>query len=282
MRLGSLAWGVVVAAAGGCLSLGGRPAPDRIDPSTSYAPPAASDKVVFRTALVDRPAGDPYLTRGLWADALKPLPAEAAALLAENGLRVGVFVGRPPTELARLLADDSAVRPQDGTAAVGDPKPVPVNGPVPAAKFGLAVEVGGSPHPFDLSAVECAVALSGRPADDAGLRVGFEPRVQYGERQNWIRPTGDGTGLTWRDAKAEERFGKLGWELTVGPNDYVVVGPTESPGGTLGGVFFLPQADGRPRMRVLVVRGWRLAADPPAGKRPASIAAQAGQTVGRR
>lgn len=257
----------------GCLPFRAGP-PARLNPFAPAPPPA--DRVTLRTVLLDRPAGDPFLSRELWSAALRPLPPEQAALLAENGFRVGTFAGPPPPGLLALMTDESAVRPTASTVPAGEPKVIPVNGPLPAARFGYRPTVGADPHPFDLTAAECGLAVTTTPAADGKWKVHIEPRVQHGERQNWLRPAADEIGLAWLDGKAGERFGPLAFELPLAADETLVVGPSEVPGGKLGGAFFVPAMDARVRMRVLVLRaGGPAPAVVPAGRRPAP-AAQAG------
>lgn len=281
MRLGRLALCLVFPAAVGCLPLRDASTRDLLDRYNPFTAPAGQpNKVVLRTVLLDQPAGDPYLAKGLWAAAQKPLPAAAAALLAENGFRVGTFTGNAPPEFLALLTDEAAVRPTESTVPAGEAKPLPVNGPLPSAAFGVADEIGAAPRPFDLAVAECGLSVTATPADGDKLKLAFEPRVQHGERQGWLRPSADGTGLAWLDGKAQERFPKAAFDVTVNPGEFVVVGPSESPAGKLGGAFFFSFAEGRGRMRVLVIRAWRPTEAPvTAGK--AAVAAQASRPVGR-
>src|SRR5690242_5433429 len=62
----------------------------------------------IQTTLIDQPAGDPYLNKGLWATAGKPLPHELSAVLARNGVRVGLFSGQVPGEFDHLIHSDHA------------------------------------------------------------------------------------------------------------------------------------------------------------------------------
>lgn len=258
----------------GCLPFRGGP-PAKYNPFAA-APPAA-DKAVLRSVLLDRPAGDPFLSAELWRLAYRPLPADRAALLAENGFRVGTFTEAPPG-LLQLFQDDTAVRPTASALTFNEPKVVPVNGPLPAARFAYRQDIGTDPHLFDLTAAECGLAVTVKPADGDKWTVRLEPRVQHGERQNWLRPAADEVGLTWLDGKTSERFEPLVCELTLASDETLVVGPSEVPGGKLGGAFFVPSADARVRMRVLVLRVGR-AGPPPvaAGKRPVVPAMAAGR-----
>ena len=276
------AGGVAVVAAlsaVGCLSLPKAPSAgswfDQYRVFGGSAPPA--NKVYLQTTLIDQPAGDPYLTRGLWAAAGKPVPADRAALLAENGVRVGLIDGNPPPEFLKLVTSDQhTLRPTQDSCSIGDPKVLPVNGPVPRAEFAVAAEIGAAPAAFDLAAAECGLAVTPAAADGGRVSLAFEPRVQYGAKQGWLRPTADGTGFAWRDGKPAEAFAKLGWDVTLGPKDYLLIGPTEQPVGTLGGTFFVTADGGLARMRVLVIRAWR-GPDPGEASRTSrkAVAAQA-------
>jgi hypothetical protein len=78
------------------------------------------------------------------------------------------------------------------------------------------------------------------------------------------------------------KFPALGFEATLGPDDYLLVGGRADQPGALGAVLFGAEVDHRPRQRVLVIRARdlspRAAPDlPPVGGgfgRP-SVAAQA-------
>jgi hypothetical protein len=248
---------VVALAAVGCFSLPKETAAswfDRYGVFGGSAPPAS--KVFLQTTLIDQPAGDPYLTHDLWLTTGKPLAPDRAALLAENGIRVGLIDGNPPPEFLRLVTSElHTVRPTQLTCTPGDSKVVPVNGPVARAEFGVAAEIGTARTVFDLPAAECGLAVTPTAADGGRVKLAFEPRIQHGAKQGWLRPTADGTGFAWRDGKPIEAFAKLGGEVTLGPKDYLLVGPTELPLGKLGGAFFVNPDAGR--MRVLVIRAWR-------------------------
>jgi hypothetical protein len=249
---------------------------DRYGVFGGNAPPA--NKVFLQTTLIDQPAGDPYLTRDLWFAAGRPVAPDRAALLAENGIRVGLIDGNLPPEFLRLATSEvHTVRPTQQTCSPGDSKVIPVNGPILKAEFGVEKEIGTGRTAFDLSAAECGIAVTPSAADGGRVKLVFEPRIQHGAKQGWLRPTADGTAFAWRDAKPVEAFPKLGWEITLGPKDYALVGPTELPLEKLGGAFFVNPGAGR--MRVLVVRAWR--GPEPSDATPTSRKSVAAQASGR-
>jgi hypothetical protein len=252
-----------------------------------FVSPSTRDKVVIRSVLVDQPLGDPYLSRELWSGTLSPLAADQAALLAENGFRVGIFPSNPPGELlSRINNEDSALKPNEGTVTIGEAKTLGVNGPIPRAVFGTYTEIGAQATVHELSGAEFAFSVTPTMLEGGKIKLSFEPRTQHGTKQGWLRPTIDGTGFSWLDSKAHDRFTKLSFDVTVSPGEYVVIGPTEQPTDKLGGATFVMN-DTLGRMRVLVVRAWRgpeMTNEGPAapGRRlNRAIAAQAGQPMAR-
>lgn len=220
--------------------------------------PVTKDKVVLRTVLLDQPTGDPYLTTDLWKTTLKPLPAETGALLAENGLRVGVFPSNPPAELLeRINTGNGTVRPNEATVNYRESRVLPTNGPVPQATFQAFPDIGAEPTAMDLANAQFGFNVTANAGDNGKVKLSFEPRAQHGQRQGWLRPTLDGTGFSWLDSKEAERFPKLAFDVTLTPGEFLVIGPTERPAERVGGAWFVGTANDTSRMRVLVVRTWR-------------------------
>lgn len=251
---------VLATAVAGCLPFTGpRSAQQLVKNYNPFglATAVAKDKLVLRSLLLEQPTGDPYLTAGLWTSTLKPLPPETAALLAENGLRVGVFPSNPPAELLDRINTGKTVRPSEATVGLGEAKVLPVNGPVPKAAFQTVADIGADPTKHDLANAQFAFHVTANTADNGKVKLTFEPRAQHGQRQGWLRPTLDGTGFAWLDGKEAERFPKLTFDVTLSPGEFLVVGPTERPADRIGGAWFVGGDADLSRMRVLVVRAWR-------------------------
>ncbi len=251
---------VLVTAVGGCLPFRGeRSAQDLVK---NYNPfglitPVSKDKIVLRTVLLEQPTGDAYLTTGLWASVLKPLPPETAALLAENGLQIGVFPSNPPAELLERLNTGTTVRPNEATVGLGEAKVLPTNGPTAKATFLAFPDIGAEPTKLDLTNAQFGFHVTANTAENNKVKLTFEPRAQHGQRQGWLRPTLDGAGFSWLDQKEAERFPKLSFDVTLSPGEFLVIGPTERPAERVGGAWFIGGDSDLSRMRVLVVRAWR-------------------------
>lgn len=274
-------WMIVIAFSCGCTSLSDHRATrwlNQVNPFTAVT----GEKVVLRTYLLDQPAGDPYLTRDLWTSLLKPLPAEKNALLAENGFRVGLLTGNPPYQFLSLAkSDDVVVKPMEHAILAGEPKAIPLNGALTESKFTAFVEIGAKPGQFTLKDAETAMSVTVTPLENDRVRVTLEPRVQHGSRMFGYKPTADATGFTWLDSKTQERFPSLKFEATIAPEEFLIIGSSETPANTLGGACFVTVNEQRSRMRVLVIQSSKMNAPTSSQSGRRVIAAQASTPVAR-
>jgi hypothetical protein len=212
----------------------------------------ATDRVTFNTRLVEQPVGRSYLTGQLWTDVTDPLPHHLSALLAVNGLRVGVMSGRTPAEFDQLASGEStAVAPTVRHGLAGKPKVIPVNGPLERCSADVTDTLTADPRAFSWTAAECGLVATGTPHPSGGLTVRVQFQVQHGDKRAWWTPTADG-GFDRTDERTRESYPALTFEVPLDPKDVLVIGPTAEPGGTLGGAYFVT-AD-QMKQRVLVVR----------------------------
>jgi hypothetical protein len=251
----------------GCFLL---PRYDAVGPTTSrYPSPAPTDserRVVLHTRLIEQPAGNDYLTRGLWADATDPLPHELSGLLAANGFRVGVVSGVIPGELERLGTSeaaviDSAVR----TVRAGGSKALPVNGPVDVLSAEVVTSLPAVPRPLGLSSAECVLLVTADSMPDGRVRVRCEPQIRHGETSGAWRVNPDGTGFDHRYERPTEAFPSLTWELTLRRREVLVLGSTPECDARLGQAFFYSADPSRVRQRVLTVQAAEMGTPPDAG-----------------
>ncbi|MFO0849527.1 MAG: hypothetical protein U0871_13370 [Gemmataceae bacterium] len=246
----------VLVVAAGCFSpdLGPRQANwfDRVREQTGAA---LADGLVLRTGLIELPPGDPFLTTELWAAAGKPVPHEQAVLLARNGLRVGVLGGLTPARFDALTASDATFKfGTDRTFKPGAPRVVPVNGPLDRAAVRTVADLSADPAERTFTAAECGLSVTARPAAGGRVTLTCEPQVQYGDKELFLTAAADGSGFARTDHKPREAYPALRFEVTLAADEYLVVGPTAEPDGTLGQALFFDAADGRVRQRVLVIR----------------------------
>jgi hypothetical protein len=286
MRRAWWAWAAVIgAAAAGCLSH--RAALPTA--STARSLGLSNEGVCVQSVLIERPLGDSVIDRELWAAGLPAARDATRALLCENGLRAVVLGGNLPAGFQRALATESdTVDAHLLTFATRKDAVIPTVGPIDPCDYEVLTGLGGKRVRVSLRQARCGVLVRPEPAADGRVRVWCEPQVQHGERQDWLRPTADGTQFAMPRELPLERYPTLGFDVLLAPGEYLVLGwPADQP-GTLGAAMFEVDAGGRPRQRVLVLRAGRTG-DPTADDLPAvpnptrrpSIAAEAGRSGGR-
>jgi hypothetical protein len=274
-------WVIVLCAAGvGCVSWANRPLKSVV---RSLAPAAPTEGIVLESVILERPAGDPFLDRDLWRATLPVGSEETRALLSENGLRVGVLAGSLPQRFQTLLESDTeALNARALTFAMRRDEVLPTAGPHAKCEFQLLSDLAGKRSPVALTGANAGLLVRPEPAKDARVRLVCEPQIQHGERREWLRPSADGTGFVKVEEVPLERYPALAFDVTLGRNEYLLVGCFAEQPGTLGAAVFGVAANGEPRQRVLVIRARQVnpgaPADlPPLGPRRPSVAAEAGR-----
>jgi hypothetical protein len=263
MRRARTLGAVTLVALAGCLPRGGDTLTwgNRRPPGLNL--PAAPGAVLVKVALIDQPLGDPFLDRDLWAAGVSPATPETRALLAENGLRAVVLAGILPERFEQLVRSESAVvNPQLLTFSNRPSAVIPTRS-VPDCKYTVLADLGGSRADVALANATAGMSVAPKPIAGGRVKVGCEPRVQHGDRQERIRPNGDGTAFTLQGELPVEEYPWLGFEATLGPNDWLAVGGFANQPDTVGGALFRADANGAPRQRVLVLRVGHVRETPP-------------------
>jgi hypothetical protein len=210
--------------------------------------------VYLESVLLERPVGDRFLDRDLWADALPVGSPEARVLLGENGLRAGRLVGPPPQRFQELL--DAGAGALDGrrmTGAARAEKVLPTSGPHERCAFEFRPDFSRR-EAVALAQARCGVLVRPEPAGPGCVKLSCEPQIQHGERRELFRPSADSTRLVKADEIPLARYPELAFDVPLGPNEYLLIGWHADRPGTLGAALFAVRADGQPRQRVLVVR----------------------------
>src|SRR5262245_33869206 len=239
---------------------GRSPAPT---PSTSVArsfgPTLPAEGFYVDSVLLERPVGDDVLDRQLWAADRTPIPPETAALLNENGLRVAVLRGTLPSAFQKLLeSEPDTVDPRRLTFANRKDTVIPTAGPIDPCEFDVLSDLAGKRTAVKLRMAQCGVLVRPEPTADGHVRVRCEPQIQHGDRQERLRPTADGTQFVMAGEVPTVRYPALEFEVTLGPNEYLLIGWPAAAGNTVGSALFAVEANGQPRQRVLVLRVGRL------------------------
>jgi hypothetical protein len=257
---------LIVLAAGveGCAS---RP----VERSTArlHAPPAGpvgDDVIYLDVAVIERPAGDPFLNAELWMEADEQavradgddeaITLERKTVLEKNGFRVGQVVGQlPPARLQELLLSARSCQANRIQLHAGHDTTIPVGPPRPRCL--CCLDRGGQRTDAEWQKAQCLLEITPTLVEGGRIRLHCTPHVKHGELKLAFTPLRDADGvLRWgrRELQPEEVYPWLSWTLTVAPNEYVVIGTQLDNGDTLGEQFFVSGDESANVQRLLVLR----------------------------
>jgi hypothetical protein len=279
-------WAIVICAAlVGCISRNRPPVEEVV---RSLAPAAPTEGICLESVLLEGPIGDRFLDHDLWTAALPVSSPEARVLLSENGLRAGILAGTPPQRFLTMLESETeALNGRKLTFNTRKDEVVPTSGPHEKCEFLLLTDLARADKraPVALKQARCGVQVRPEATEYARVKVSCEPQIQHGERQEWFRPTADGTGFVKYEEIPLERYAPLAFEAPLAPSEYLIIGWRADQPNTLGEALFAVSAKGQPHQRVLVIRARQANPGPPpdlpalgATRRP-SVAAEAARST---
>jgi hypothetical protein len=247
--------------------------------------PAGEDVVQLDVSLLERPCGDPQVNQALWdlADE-QVVDPDCKRVLRENGFRVCTVGGLPPAGLQGLLSSPrSCPEPHRVCTHAGSPAPLTLGAPWKRCAFRLRQDGGATDVSFEDA--QCLLEVVPALADEGRVTLRFTPHVKHGSASIVPRAERDpGGALRWgmEARQPEESYAWLAWELTVAPDEYVIVGARLDGPDTLAHRCFLPAAgEGPRRQRLLVLRCARAPAGEKSYGRSAPLAVQATRPAAR-
>jgi hypothetical protein len=247
-------------------------------------PDPAGDMVGIDVAIVERPAGNYYLNRTLWelADE-QTVELERKPALDDNGFRAGVIGGLLPADLMALLTSHrSCADPHRIQLRAGNSTPLNL-GPE-HAQCNFTLFTGDRGTPVALNNARCLLQVEPEPVEGGRTKLRFTPVVKHGTPNREPRVVHDASGEYRWDMEVQqstETYSSLSWEITVAPEEYIVVGTRLDRDESLGQLFFLDTESATPTQRLLVIRSGRVLSEHssaeggPAGA-PVPLALQAG------
>ncbi len=272
---------------GGCATAGIEPAAPHFAAAGPFAGAAGADVVQMDVAVLERPYGDDFLNRGLWelADE-QAVSLERKPTLDDNGFRVCQIGGMTPAGLQKLLTSPrSCPDPRRLQVHAGQAVPVPLSSPWKRCRFQLHLD--GQATEVDLQDAECLLEITPTLTDDGLIHLQFTPHVKHGAPAVAFAACQDPSGaLRWarQHEQPDECYRRLAWEMTISPNEFIVIGTRLDRPATLGQAFFLPPPDDIRVQRLLVLRTGRSLAEAPSnieiGRSP-PLALRAGLTAAR-
>jgi hypothetical protein len=217
----------------------------------------------MEVALLEVAAGDQSLGNGLWTFVDEStVPLEKKDVLEGNGFRVGQVSKTPPAELLDLLTSPrSNPSPRHVLVHSGKTgkdragKPLELGPPRQKSRFQVRQDQGEQPADVELEQAQCCLLVVPALTEDGRTRLTFTPQVRHAGRDPmpW-RPNADHSGWTRQLEQAVESYPALGWEVTLAPGEYVLVGARRNRPGTLGHECFVRNDEPTPVQRLLVIR----------------------------
>jgi hypothetical protein len=216
--------------------------------------PTGPDVVQLDVALLERPVEDSYINGELWTLAdEQAVSLEQRAGLEDNGLRVCQVGGITPARLQSLLTSErSCANPHRIQLHAGNPTTLSM-GPIAAhCQFQISQEDHLKEILLDQAKYELQVVAS--LTDEGKTRLRFTPQIRHGEAVPETVPVADRSGYVLRFEPRTESYSSLSWEVTLAPNEYVVVGGRIDRPESLGYQWFVRRDEPVPVQRLLVIR----------------------------
>jgi hypothetical protein len=258
MRRGwALLLALLLAPLNGCFTVQPEQSITRHDAQMPFAAPDNDDLVVMEIALLEGNVNDAYLNGPLWDFVDETANAERKTLLHDNGFRMGHLGPTPPDRLIDLMtAERNQANVRQRRLPAGNPAALPIGSTWTQCRYELKKD--GQAIPIELDKAQCVLEVVPSLAKDGATTLTFTPVVRHGDTEWLPRPIQDPSGVMRWDLQAQqqpsERYPWLSWELTVMPNEYVVVGTESDRAGTLGQRTFLNTESLAPVQRLLVMR----------------------------
>jgi hypothetical protein len=223
--------------------------------------PLGPDSVLIDMMVVEQRLGDRFLNDDVWDCAYcQAVGLERQGLLADNGLRVGPVIGMVPGKLHNLLSMERyCAGKRRQILGAGHNTTVALGSLLPAFNFCLHTDAGATDVVLEQG--QAMLLIEPSLTDDGRTRLKFTPQVTYGS----VMPDYQADQLGWQleFKRPSKTYPALGWEVTLAPNQYLIVGThfdenasDEAP-PTLGGQFFVQDTDQGSVQRLLVIRTMR-------------------------
>jgi len=204
--------------------------------------------------LLVRPVGDPFLNDTLWThtDEMVVDPERRVAL-EENGLRAGQIVGAVPQTLQELLKSERwCLNPRRRMIPGGTSVPLYLSSPRGQTSFTLQGPGQSGEVSFDQA--RFALDVTPHPAAHGMTRLQFVPKVEHGEVQLPFKPDPKQAAWVLNVEKPSKTYPHLGFEVTVRPNEVLVIGARLDRPDSLGYRALVDEEGPERGQRVLVLR----------------------------
>jgi hypothetical protein len=246
------------------------------------------DVIRLQVAVLEVPVGDPKINEQVWQLADERIGNKGE--MDANGFRVAQVGGQPPAELQELLTSKRFCLNARGREFRANENIAMSLGP-PRDVWRFSTRIDGEPVNVELAQAEPKLGIIASLPKDGRVTLRFTPQLlpQGKPTQSWQAA---GRVLEWQEIhqRPAEEYPHLGWEVTLAPNEYLLLGGRYDRPGTLGHESFVRTDEAKPVQRLLVIRLGPLEKSQEITTRPdpdddesaeLTIAAQAGGTSAR-
>lgn len=214
------------------------------------------DHALIEFAMIERPRGDEYINDELWKHTDEFVTQDKRRILDDNGFRVGQLVGSPPEGFQKLLLSPrSCSNPQALIFPSGKTATIPF--PLSQQKMAYDFLHDGETKEITLDQTRFCLDVTARFDREGKTVVTFLPKVEHAAVVLPFQPAADHKSWELRTGKAAQKHPELSWEVTLGPNQYLVIGGRLERERTLGQAAFTMSDGADELQRLLVVRNCR-------------------------
>lgn len=219
--------------------------------------PSGPDAVMLEYALVERPFGNAAVNREVWKEIDEQLlSSDRRTLLNQNGIRVGSVGGMLPSQMQALVSNPKLLEERRVRGFYsGTPWSYSLNGPFAQAEFTVQTTPNKPATSQKFEQARFALNITPTIQPTGGITLTCTPEVEYHDPAHWT-PLG-AVGQGWLTEKPKQKYDDLAFEVTMGENDYLVLGTWHDRRGTLGHYSFVGNRGQDPVQRLLIVRAYR-------------------------
>ncbi len=225
--------------------------------SRSLAAAPGPDMVFMDVPVLEVPVGDPYVNDELWTAADEQLQSIAPALrktLEDNGLRIGLIRGRTPDGLVALLTNDRFLKGKQFLRRTGNPATAAIGSRLDRLQVPLHVD--GKSDTVNFEQAQCQLQLTPRIGLDSRVHIQFTPQIEFKDPKKWSR-LNPVIAINVQSPRSTESISSLSWEVSLGPDDYLVIGARFDRPKTLGFKFLVSTDAKQPVQRLIAIRAGR-------------------------
>ena len=183
-----------------------------------------ADVIQVDVALIESPVGDRYLNEDLWTVADdQVLTLERKSLLEDNGFRIAQVGGIPPAQLQALLTSErSCIDSRRFHLHANTPTPISLGSPISECSF--QVHQSGAEQPVTLEHASCSLLIVPTLGAEGKTQLLFTPQIESGNPEKFYGAAPDRSAWILQEQRPTVKYTALSWELSLDPNEYVVVG----------------------------------------------------------